>query len=53
MERPCFAHGQLNVAFSRARRFADVFVQIVESTQQGRHRGTTYTRNIVYNQILC
>ena len=52
MERTCFSHGQLYVAFSRACHFADVFVQIVESSQQGHHRGTTYTRNIVYSQIL-
>ena len=53
MERPCFSHGQLYVAFSRARRFDDIYVQIEQTTQQGSNRGVTYTDNIVYNQVLC
>ncbi|XP_065908819.1 uncharacterized protein [Dysidea avara] len=52
MERPCFSHGKLYVAFSRARRFADVSVEIVKSMSQGRHRRGTFTSNVVYSQIL-
>ncbi|XP_065907872.1 uncharacterized protein [Dysidea avara] len=52
MERPCFAHGQLYVALSRARRFADVKVEILGSTRQGTHNGDTFTANVVYRQIL-
>ena len=47
MERPCFSHGQLYVAFSRARRFADVSVQIVKSASHGRHCGGAFTSNVV------
>jgi len=52
MERPCFAHGQLYVALSRARRFADVQVEILDSNTQGTHDGDTYTTNVVYRQVL-
>ena len=31
---PAFAHGQLYVAFSRAKRFSSVFVQINDSAHQ-------------------
>jgi len=53
MERPCFSHGQLYVAFSRARQFDDIYVQIEQTTKQGSHRGVTYSDNVVYNQVLC
>ena len=52
LERPCFSHVQLYVAFSRAKRFQDVRVQVVNTSDQGKHRDKTYTRNIVYRQIL-
>ena len=52
MQRPCFSHGQLYVAMSRARRFADVKVEIINNARQGKHRGGMYTPNVVYRQIL-
>lgn len=52
LQRPCFSHGQLYVAFSRARRFQDVKVEIIETSEQGIDKGHTYTRNVVYKQIL-
>ena len=53
MPTPCFAHGQLYVAFSRARALDDITVQVLHvPQQQGKDRGITYTKNIVYRQIL-
>ena len=49
---PYFSHGQLYVAMSRARRFADVNVEIINNARQGNHRGGMYTPNVVYRQIL-
>ena len=49
---PVFSHGQLYVAFSRARSFSDVFVHVLESSGQGKVRGLTYTQNIVYKEVL-
>lgn len=52
LRRPCFSHGQLYVAFSRARAFADVRVAVVPSSKQGFFNGKCYTQNIVYRQVL-
>ena len=52
LKRPCFAHGQLYVAFSRARAFDDVKVQIVPSVLQGKDGDVSYTVNVVYRQVL-
>lgn len=53
---PCFAHGQLYVAFSRARGFDKVKIFVEDSTLQGRLNRqqveATYTRNIVYREVL-
>ena len=46
MERPYFAHGQLYVALSRARRFANVKVESLGSTRQGTHNGDIFTANV-------
>ena len=45
--RACFAHGQLCVAFSRARSKNDISMKIAETPEQGKHRVHHYTKNIV------
>ena len=52
LDRPVFAHGQLYVAFSRARALTDVHVHVVPSQRQGNQAGCTFTQNIVYKEIL-
>ena len=52
LNQPCFSHGQLYVAFSRARSFNSVFVQVVENICQGKYRGRTYTPNVIIPQVL-
>ena len=52
LPRPCFSHGQLYVAFSRARAFRHVKVKICTTLQQGYVRQQCFTKNIVYPQIL-
>ena len=52
LNRACFAHGQLYVAFSRARSKNDISMRIVETPEQGKHRGHNYTKNIVLRQVL-
>jgi hypothetical protein len=49
---PVFSHGQLYVAFSRARAFRDVTVAIEQDTNQGTFDGHTVTTNVVYKDIL-
>ena len=46
LRRPCFSHGQLYVAFSRARAFRHVKVKIINSYRQGYVRRKCYTRNV-------
>ena len=52
LSKPCFGHGQLYVAFSRARSFQGVKVKIVKNDFQGDVRNRYFTKNIVYRQIL-
>ena len=52
LRRPCFSHGQLYVAFSRARSFDDIIVKIVQNESQGSVRNKHYTKNVVYPQVL-
>ena len=53
LRRPCFAHGQLYVAFSRARAFYDVKIKVESSLLQGTDNGgQTFTMNIVHPQVL-
>ena len=52
MKRPCFSHGQLYVAFSRARSFDNIFVQVCSTDNQGFVGDRCFTRNIVYSQVL-
>ncbi|XP_072047483.1 uncharacterized protein [Amphiura filiformis] len=49
---PVFSHGQLYVAFSRARSFSDIAIQLYPSPSQGCTEDTYYTTNVVYPEIL-
>lgn len=52
LPEPVFSHGQLYVAFSRARRQSDVKVKVLDSGKQGRRGNKTVTKNIVCKEIL-
>ena len=52
LNRACFGHGQLYVAFSRACSGADISVEIVETPEQGKDKGRYYTRNVVLHRVL-
>ena len=49
---PVFAHGQMYVAFSRVRRFEDVKVWIGPHPSQGVVEDSSWTQNIVYQDVL-
>ena len=49
---PVFSHGQLYVAFSRAKAFKDIHVNICETTTQGRRNNKYITQNVVYPEVL-
>ena len=52
LSRPCFSHGQIYVAFSRARCSQDVRVLIDETPDQGKDKGRFYTKNPILRQVL-
>ncbi len=55
LKTPVFSHGQLYVAFSRAKRSSDVKVSITDSDRQGkllRRSQRTFTPNCVYKEIF-
>lgn len=49
---PVFSHGQLYVAFSRARSFMDISVTTEDTTTQGKRHNKYITQNIVYPEVL-
>ena len=49
---PVFSHGQLYVAFSRAKSFMDISVTIEDTTTQGKRHNKYITQNIVYPEVL-
>ena len=54
LPKPCFTHGQLYVAFSRARAMNSVRVKVqhLNDSTHGHTRGITFTRNIVYREVI-
>ena len=44
---PVFSHGQLYIAFSRAKSFKDIYVNNCETTTQGRRNNEYITQNVV------
>ena len=49
---PVFSHGQLYVAFSRAKAFKDVYVKIESMQSQGKFGANWCTQNVVYAEVL-
>ena len=49
---PVFSHGQLYVAFSKARCFQDIYVQIGLTATQGLINNKSITKNVVYKEVL-
>lgn len=52
LPNPVFAHGQLYVAFSRVRSFANVKIAVEEGPEQAVTETAVITSNIVYKEIL-
>ena len=52
LNRACFGHGQLYVAFSRAHSQDDISVEISENQEQGKEKGRFYTKNVVLHRVL-
>ena len=52
LEASVFTHGQLYVAFSRARSFTDVHLEIIPTLHQGKHDDTWITDNPVFQEVL-
>lgn len=46
LPQPVFSHGQLYVAFSRARAMSDVYINIENTEQQGKRGNRFITNNV-------
>ena len=47
LPQPVFSHGQLYVAFSRARALTDVRVKVLDTETQGKRQGKMVTHNVI------
>ena len=52
LQQPVFSHGQLYVAFSRARSFDNIYVQVCQTSSQGTFNNLNVTQNVVFKEIL-
>jgi hypothetical protein len=52
LPNPVFSHGQLYVAFSRARSFKNVHVQLYKTPTQGLFGSKYLTKNVVFKEVL-
>lgn len=52
LPRPCFGHGQLYVALSRVGDPQWIKVMVADSKEQEIFDGFTYTKNVVYTELL-
>ena len=52
LPKPVFSHGQLYVAFSRARALGDVRVKVKDTDQQGKMQAKIVTKNTVCREVL-